>query len=240
MNLIKKLTAALICGFISVAVIAGQTHASHIDYLVDGGYFSHTDHLAGLDSVALAGDAGNILGSEREVTLDFISGTGFVSSGTLGASAGPGPVGPDSTKVLQLSNSVTSLAKFTITYDGVGSAGLGGVDLDTAWDEIVVEFVAVQGAGELTLTLDDTAAGTGSSTKTVSSGGSVAFSFADAGFAGVDKASLDSIKLTLDTMEAASDFSIASVTLATVPEPNSALLAVSGLLLLALRLRRKV
>lgn len=227
---------ATTCLLLSLCLVAD---ANHIDFVVDGSFFSNTDSSTGLVTSTQSGDSGNIIGGERDVAIDVISGTGFVSAGTLGASAGPGPVGPDGTATMNFSNSVTVLGQFVLTYDGVGTDGLGGADFDTNWDNLAVEFAAVQGSGELTLEVSDTSSSTGSLTLPVASAGTLTFPFADAAFTGVDFTAVDSVKFTLDSTEAASDFSIASITREVVPEPSSGLIAVLCIVpFLGLRRRR--
>lgn len=210
--------------------LSNTAKANHIDFMVDGAFFLNTDSTTGLVMATQIGEGGNIIGGERDIAIDFISGSGFANAGTLGASPGTGPVGPDNSIMLQLSNSVSAVGRFELTYDGVGTAGLGGADFDTNWDSIAVDFAAVQGAGDLTLAVSDTSSGSGSLTLPVMSAGMVTFPFADGAYSGVDFTSVDSVKFTLDTTETASDFAISSITREVIPEPTAALLAAFGLL----------
>ena len=232
-------TMTRIAIFVATALmIPGIANANHIDFLVDGAFFSNTDHVTGFVSSVQAGDPGNIIGGEREVSIDVVSGTGFVSVGTLGAASGAGAVGPDIGKTLLFSNSVSAVGQLDLTYDGAGSAGFGGLDFDTAWDAIAVNVVAVQGVGDLTLTATDTGSASSSITLPVTTPGVLLFPFT--GFGGVNFASLDSLKLTLLTVEAASDFEIGEITREVIPEPTTGLLALLAVAPLAtLRRRRK-
>lgn len=205
--------------------------ANHIDFIVDGAFLLNTDSNAGLVTATQTGDGGNIIGAEREVAIDVISGVGFVSAGTFGAASGAGPVGPDNSKVLLFSNSVRALGSLQVTYDGAGAAGLGGVDFDTQWDQIDVNLSAVQGTGNLTVTVTDSSANSGALTRSVSSAGVFSFPFTDAGYAGVSFTAVDKVVVKLDTTQAASDFEIAAITREQVPEPSSFGLAIlTGLL----------
>lgn len=224
-------TIQCLLSFLYLAVLANVANANHIDFIVDGSFILNADAAAFASEVQV-GDGGNIIGTEREVSIGILSGGGFVSAGTVDAAMGPGAVGPDTSKTLQLSNSVTSLGRFELLYDGVGSAGLGGADFDTNWDALVVDFASVQGAGNLTLAVTDNATGVGSLTLPVSSAGMITFPFSS--FPDVDFMAVDSVKFTLDTTEAASDFSIGAITReAIVPEPGCSLMAILGLACLA-------
>lgn len=210
--------------------LTAALQANHIDFITDGGFLLTTSSTLGSASATQTGDPGNIIGSEREVMLDFTTGTGFLTTGTLDVPAGPGPVGPDTSKVLLFDNSVSSAGTLTLTYDGVGSAGLGGLDFDTNWDTIDVTFDAVQGEGSLSLIATDGSANMGTLAQTVNSAGTYSFSFADAAYAGVDFTDVDSLQFKLTTTVLASDFSITEITRQVVPEPTSLLLLVGALL----------
>jgi hypothetical protein len=185
------------------------------------------------------GDPGNIIGAEREVFVDFSSGTGILTTGTLDFPAGPGPVGPDTTQLLLFDNSVSSLGTLSLIYDGIGSAGLGGLDFDTNWDKLDVLFDAVQGEGELTLVVKDTSLNSGTLSQTVNAAGVYSFPFADAAYSAVDFTNVDSIKFVLETTIAASDFSIAQITREVVPEPSSGVLFAAAMAPLMLLRRRR-
>ncbi len=231
----KFVKSVFFCVSLSAAV-----QASHIDFIVDGGFLLTTSSDLGSATATQTGDPGNILGSEREVSLDFTSGTGFLTTGTLSIPAGPGPVGPNPNKVLLFDNSVSSSGTLTLTYDGVGNSGLGGIDFDTTWDSVDVAFNAVQGAGNLSLMVTDAAANSGTMSLPVNAAGVYSFPFADAAYAGVDLGSVDGLEFTLETSVAASDFSISQITREVVPEPSGLLLIVGGLLpLMIVRGRRR-
>ena len=201
-----------------IAVTCSTIQANHIDFIADAPFVLFS--LGGPASDTQIGAASNILGTEREVMLDFISGSGFVSANTNGA-----PI--DS---ILFSNSVGSVGTMMLTYDGVGAAGLGGLDFDTTWDAIRVDFDDVQGLGNLTVTVRDSSANTGSVTQPVGVPGVYDSPFTAPGFAGVDFTSIDSVKVTIDTVLPASDFSIASITREVIiPEPSLGMLSLLGL-----------
>ena len=219
--------------------LTAALQANHIDFIADGGFLLTTSSTLGSASATQTGDLGNIVGSEREVSLDFTTGTGFLTTGTLDVPVGPGPVGPDTSKVLLFDNSVSSAGTLTLTYDGVGSAGLGGLDFDSGWDTIDVTFDAVQGEGSLSMIAKDGSANMGTLSQTVNSAGTYSFSFADAAYAGVDFKDVDSIEVQLKTTVLASDFSITEITRGIVPEPSGLLLLVGAMLPLS-HLRRRL
>ena len=231
-------TRIAILAFASLLIQAGVTNANHIDFIVDGQFFLNTEHVTGFVSSVQTGDPGNILGAEREVSIDVVAGQGFVSAGTLGAAMGAGPVGPDMASTLLFSNSVGAVGQLDLTYDGVGSAGLGGLDFDTAYDAIAVNIAAVQGSGDLTVMASD-GTNSGSVTLPVTTPGILTFPFADAGFAGVNFAAVDSVKVTLLTVEPASDFEIAAITREVIPEPGSGMLALLAAAPIAMLRRRR-
>ena len=233
----------LAAAFAMIVGVNSGVKADHIDYLTDGG-FTLIASGGVSNSSTQTGNPGNILGSEREVTIDFLSGTsGFVSA-FLDAPAGPtSPPGDDPMEMLLLSNSVNSAARYTLTYDGVGSAGLGGVDLTNggAFDSVDVNFSGVQGSGDLMVSFTDTMGNTGSSNLTVNSAGTYSFAFSDSAYSGIDFTSIDSVVVVLETDATASDFAISEITRgAAVPEPSSIALTFLGAGCLLAARRRKV
>ncbi len=209
-----------------LALSSTTVQANHIDFIADAPFVLFS--AGGPASGSQIGAASNIIGTERDVMIDFLAGSGFVSANTSGA-----PV-----DTILFSNSVGSVGTMMLTYDGVGAAGLGGLDFDTVYDSIRVSFDDVQGLGSLTITVRDSAAVMGSVTQPVGAPGNYDALFTDAGFAGVNFAAVDSVKITLDTVLPASDFSITEITRQVVPEPTMGLLSLIGVLGLATMRRR--
>ena len=231
MNILKNVTFSL--GLFGVLAVASPAYANHVDFIADGAFTLFTTSTQGSASATQTGDGGNILGSEREVSLDFASGSGILSTGIIDAPEGPGPVGPNSDIVLLFDNSVNSSGLLTLEYDGEGDDGLGGVDFQTQWDSIAVQFADVQGAGDLTVEVEDTSDSVGSSTLSVADAGTFFFDFDDSGFSGVDFFNVDRVTLFLNTTIDASDFAISQITREArsepIPEPASMLLGLVGL-----------
>ena len=232
------MTRTLLSTFLLCCISFNALQANHIDFIVDGGFALTTSSDLGPASATQTGDPGNIIGGEREVSLNFNSGNGFLTTGILSVPAGSGPVGPDPSKVLLFDNSVSSAGTLTLIYDGAGSSGLGGLDFGTAWDQIDVTFSGVQGEGELTVTVDDTSTNSGALAQTINSAGVYSFDFSAPEYSGVDFTSVDSVQLDLRTSIDASDFAISQITREIVPEPSTGLLLPLGLLLLTF-VRRK-
>lgn len=222
----------LVVGIVALLATVGQVGvltANHIDFVSDGGFFAATNSNAGPVTVFQTGDAGNILGTERQVTLTVASGQGIVSAGIVGVAPGPGPVGPSPTTSLLLNNSFGALGLFDLTYDGVGSAGLGGQDFETLWDRIAVTFSGVQGAGSLTVEVEDASNNVGAMTQAVNAAGVFSFPFNNSGYGSVDFRAVDRVTVKLLTTVAASDFELSEITREMIPEPSVATLSVLGL-----------
>ena len=210
--------------------LAAAASANHIDFISDGAFTASTSSDSGPLTVSQLGDAGNILGSEREVTLSTDGTVGIVSAGTAGAPAGAGPVGPDTSSFLLLDDSVTTQGSFVLTYDGVGSAGLGGLDFDTQWDQIVVSVPAIIGAADLDVEVEDTAGNVGRSRILIALPGDYGYAFTNPDYAGVDFTSVDRVSVIVDSIRPASDFAISQITREVIPEPTGlGLLAAAGL-----------
>lgn len=231
--------ATHILGALALCLTPVAAQANHIDFISDGGFLLSTTDLMGPASASQIGDAGNILGTERDVTIDFSAGSGILSTGVIAVPPGPGPVGPDLSTLLYFDTSVGSFGTLELNYDGVGGVGLGGVDFGTLWNAISVNFAGVQGEGLLTVEVEDTSMNVGSASATIDAAGVYDFLLADPGYAGVNFNSVDRVTLTLTSTIAASDFAIAQVTRETVvPEPGTlGLLALTGLMASAVRFR---
>jgi len=223
---VKQTQYFFLASTLVVSLVIGQVClANHIDFISDAGFLLSASATTGPQSATQVGAGGNIIGAEREVMISTSSGN---VTAEVNAPAGPGPVGPNSDFWLQFSNSISSAGQMMLTFDGVGGAGLGGLDFDTNWNFFSVDFVGVQGTGDVTVAATDTNGNSGAVTKAVSAVGALSFGFTSTGYAGVDFTSLDSVKVTLQSTELASDFGIGSITREAVPEPASV-----GLLVLA-------
>ena len=95
--------------FLLISAISISAKANHIDFVSDGGLFLSTTSVLGALDAAQLGAAGNIVGEEREVSIDFSSGSGILSTGIIDVPLGPGPVGPNENIVLLFDNSVNSV-----------------------------------------------------------------------------------------------------------------------------------
>jgi hypothetical protein len=219
---------------------AAQSRANHIDFIVDGSFSPLVAVGSGSASDVQVGDGGNILGTEREITIDFGSGgSGVLVAAGPGLAAGAGAVGANTALELLFSNSAGSAGTMSLMYDGVGSAGLGGLDFDTAWDAITVGVSDIQGAGNLSVTVADTNANIGTLTTLISAANNYNFQFTDAAFAGVDFSLVDSVEVSFVTTIAGSDVNFSQITREVViPEPTAVALGALGLIGLAIGRRR--
>ena len=225
-----------------IALVFGSTaqvSADHIDYFSDGAF---SLIAAGAStSTSVTGDPGNILGSEREVSIDFVGGTpGLAVVALFDVPTGAGPVGPDTGSSLLFDTGSTSLAKLTLNYDGPGSAPMGlNTDLTAggAFGAAQVDVSSITGTYDIMVTYTDTTGTSFGSTQSVSSAGSYVFSFDGA----VDYTSIASVNVMLTATTLGSDIGISQIVrTSAVPEPASVGLSLLGVAGIALIGRRKL
>ncbi len=212
---------------------------NHVDFLSDGGF-----SISGADGAVVTesqtGDPGNILGSEREVTLTADIGSW---SATLNAPTGMGPVGPSAGSILLVSaNSSDALGSLSLLYDGIGSAGLGGADFSTMWNFVQVDLATISGGAlDMRLFFTDTSGNSGMAAfGAVDSAGLYSFAFDDPSYvnAGIDFTMIDSVQVDLETIDQGVSYSVGGITREVVPEPSSMLMLACGGMALLQRRRR--
>ncbi len=246
MKILLHSSAALLLtlGLVSTA------SADHIDFIKDGGFFLSASSDVGPGTAEQAGDAGNILGSEREVMIDFGSGgEGFLSTGTV-----TDPPGDTSDLALLFDNSVNAKGTLTLTYDGVnddvtGAPGLGAPEFTPTYISIVVDVPSIQGTGDLTVELysGDSFTAFGSLTKSISDPMKYAFPFADPGYSSVDLEDIQRVRVIFASTTEATDVKFSQIVRdrdqvideAFIPEPTSLALGLLGICGLGLSKRGK-
>lgn len=151
---------------------------------------------------------------------------------------------------LDFSNGSRTSGTGTVVWDGMGSTGIGGLDLTDSGtnDALILDVISADASLILTFTVRDTfgaiASLTQSAAETLDEPLSLAFLFSD--FSGsVDFTSLDSISLTLSGTAAALDATIdlfyagSTQPVAAVPVPAAGLLLAGGIAALGVAKRRK-
>ena len=222
--------AGLMFGMVSSA------SANHIDYLSDGAFSLVASGSSATTTVA--GAAGNVLGSEREVSIDFLGGSGLAATALFDVPTGAGPAGPNTAASLLFDTGSTSLAKLTLNYDGPGSSANGlNTDLTAggAFGAAQVDISSIVGTFDVMVTYTDTMGNSSGSTQSVSSTGSYVFGFDGA----VDYTSIKSVNVMFTSTTLGSDIGISQI-VRVVPEPASVGLSLLGVAGIALIGRRKL
>ncbi len=235
----------LLCRALAVlfAVSTCSSHArgDHIDLIQDdsnpgNGITDATFTLNALPTFTVmamhTGEVADILGGERIVTLSNLS----AGPGTVTAKRELGSTFIEFDNLGDQSESL-ALGKLTLDYKAFENE-----DFASNYGFIVVDFLAVEGAGasgDLTISVESSAGNGTSSVQAVTAAGQYFFGFNDPGFAGVDFFDVDRVTMMLTTTVHESDFRIGSITLAEVPEPATLVLfATGGLAVLLVTLRR--
>ena len=221
----------------AAATVGSAASAAHIDFISDGGFAPvAASSEFGPVTASQGGDAGNILGGQRDIILtpDAVN-EGIITAGTIGAVPNDGPVTDENNPGrLLFDTSTGTFGTLEIIYDGVGTAGLGGLDF-SAWVGIAIDLTDLDGMGDLSIRLNDINGQNATVTQSAAAIGTYTFLFADYG--SVDITQIDAVSVKINSTELASDFEIASI-VRVVPEPATAALAALGLGAATLRRRR--
>ena len=209
----------------------------------EAGQFSLTLSAPGTTSGTQGSSLTNVIGGEREVTLNWTGPTSGYIVGTDDAVANV----PSSPPILSWNEDDGIYGWLKLVYDGTGSTGLGGVDLTDAGTspQMLVDFQMIDQDADVKITLTDTAATpvSHSVTKTVDVTGYttnliVAFELSDFATAGVDTTKIDKIEY-LFTSTAAGDYQIRLLESGIIPEPLTMLAVFTGVTGLAGYLRKR-
>ena len=216
------MTRSLFLGVLAVTLAAAPASAAFTitvdDFeagplnLVQTGVGTNTSVQGGLPNA-------NVLGGERETVLQVFT-SDFGLSTQVNVLTGPG--------LLAVSNDAGNDSRVTQTYDGAGSAGLGGVDLTVGGGSFFQFDVVSSDLGvTVTVNVEDTLGNTGSLTYAIPGPGILNFAFTS--FSGsVDFTTVDSIQVVYNAPVDA-DYVIEFFGVGTaVPEPASVVMAVMG------------
>ncbi|OSP54324.1 hypothetical protein [Pseudoruegeria sp. SK021] len=137
---------------------------------------------------------------------------------------------------IDLSNTRGVTGSGSVTWDGMGSTGLGGIDLTDGGsnDALITSIVFSRGSGALTFSAVDTNGVSGMATYAfntdISSASPVAFLFSSFSN-GVDLTSVNSLTMLMSGIDPAASNSVGSVYAGVAPVPAPVPLPAAGLLL---------
>ncbi len=163
------------------------------------------------DSTTVPGSPANILGGKRDVEVSFSQG---FQNGLLAT------LKNDGEDVLDFVASAEAVGKLELTYGKIEELNadflLSATD---PFNAVIVDMASVDGSGSLIVELESNGI-FNSLELTVDKEGEIAFPYAS--FPDVDLLAIDTVKVTLEGLELAADFSIRSIVLGQViPEPRS-------------------
>ena len=226
---------------ISTALVLAPVAASAATILIDDFTSSQVVADAPIGSYSRMNEVADaaVLGGHREITVRTNGRRGPFAT-TMSSNAG-------GERHLNFSNQSRASGTGTVRYDGLGDAGLGGVDLAMGDVNARFRFTVENADASMTIasTVTDTAGGSSTLARTFPrtiEGGAITFAFAD--YAGtVDFASVDSIAFTFSgpaDLDASFDRIVAlNNEVAAVPLPAGGALLAGGLLALASRRRAR-
>ncbi|MEM1108376.1 MAG: hypothetical protein AAGH99_06765 [Planctomycetota bacterium] len=237
-NFRRYLSSSCVACLVAGILLASPSHAQlTLDDFIGDQFIitvpTLTPSVSTMETVIVPGDlnggAGDVFGTARTVTVDT---TGNGGSGTATAAILP-PTGGILTFDTGATAGVNTL--LTILYDSFTTTSVDVTEGGTN-GAVSVEFLVVEGSADVTVTLTDGSSNSGTTTESVSSSGSLLLSLTTASLSSVDLTDIQSIELKIATTRFASDFAIDAVQFV-IPEPSTALLALSGAVLVLTRRR---
>ena len=235
----KRPTLFLTAALASIAPLKAQL----IDNISDGG-FTTTVQDGETEVLTQAGNPGNILGGQRQVTVTSNLGAWTAAiNAPMGVAAA---AGPNPTIALSLSSmDPEALGTVGLLYNAGDS--LGGLNLTSGgFNSFAVSVLSLTSSNtdplgspasfDLIISALDSSGTTGMTRPlNITDTGLATVPFSEFAISGVDFTSIDSLLFQLETVGPGTNFSINSIGL--VPEPSTALLGLIGLSLICRRRR---